>query len=270
LAAVRELNMLELYHSINSVCAQKVRIALEEKGQTATDHMMILRGDQYEPSYLRLNPSAVVPTLIHDGDTIVESSLILYYLDEMFPTPPLMPNEPHQRYRVRMCNKFIDEYLHNSCTILTFATAFRPAFLKMPRDVWLAEIDKGPLKRRAEYKRSVIEHGLDSEFVVDALAHHRKLLAWMSDSLQRAPYLAGASFSNADCAVIPYILRLELLKLAGLWERLPAIAEWWGRMRTRPSVRAAIFDRMSDAEWAPFKNLSPDPWPKVQSLLKAA
>jgi hypothetical protein len=41
-------------------------------------------------------------------------------------------------------------------------------------------------------------------------------------------------------------------------------------MRTRPSVRAAIFDRMSDAEWAPFKNLSPDPWPKVQSLLKAA
>jgi hypothetical protein len=105
----------------------------------------------------------------------------------MFPTPPLMPNEPHQRYRVRMCNKFIDEYLHNSCTILTFATAFRPAFLKMPRDVWLAEIDKGPLKRRAEYKRSVIEHGLDSEFVVDALAHHRKLLAWMSDSLQRAP-----------------------------------------------------------------------------------
>ena len=44
--------MLELYHSINSVCAQKGRIALEEKGQKAIDHIMTLRGDQYEPAYL--------------------------------------------------------------------------------------------------------------------------------------------------------------------------------------------------------------------------
>ena len=92
-----------------------------------------------------------------------------------------------------MYNKFIDEYLHNSCTILTFATAFRPAFLKVPREMWLAEISKAPLKRRAEYKRSVIEHGLDSEFVVDALAHHRKLLSWMSDSLERARSLPASA-----------------------------------------------------------------------------
>jgi hypothetical protein len=38
----------------------------------------------------------------------------------------------------------------------------------------------------------------------------------------------------------------------------------------RRSVKAAIFDRMAAADWAPFKNLAPDPWPKVQALLKAA
>ena len=64
--------MLELYHSINSVCAQKVRIALQEKGQEAKDHIMTLRGDQYEPAYLKLNPNGVVPTLIHDGEPIIE------------------------------------------------------------------------------------------------------------------------------------------------------------------------------------------------------
>ena len=53
---VREDDMLELYHNINSVCAQKVRIALEEKGQKAEDHIMTLRGDQNEPAYLKLNP----------------------------------------------------------------------------------------------------------------------------------------------------------------------------------------------------------------------
>jgi glutathione S-transferase len=262
--------MLELYHSINSVCAQKVRIALEEKGQLAKDHVMTLRGDQFEPAYLKLNPGGVVPTLIHDGEPIIESSLILYYIDDAFSTPPLMPKSPLERHRVRMYNKLIDEYVHNSCMILTFATAFRPAFLKMTPEAWQAEISKTPLKRRAEYKRSVIEHGLDSEFVAEALAHHRKLLSWMADSLKRGPYLAGDGFSNADCAVIPYMLRLELLKLGGMWERYPAIAEWWARTRARSSVKAAIFDRMTEADAAPFNNLEPDPWPTVQKMLKAA
>ena len=262
--------MLELYHTINSVCAQKVRIALEEKGQKAVDHIMTLRGDQNDPAYLKLNPNGVVPTLIHDGAPITKSSLILYYIDDAFPTPPLMPGQPRQRHRVRMYNKLVDEYVHNSCTILTFATAFRPAFLKMAPEQWQAEFNKSPLKRRAEYKRSVIEHGLDSEFVVDALVNHRKLLLWMAESLQGGRYLAGDSFSNADCAVIPYILRLELLKLTGMWDRYPSVSEWWARMRTRPSVKAAIFDRMTEADAAPFKNLAPDPWPRVQELLTAA
>jgi glutathione S-transferase len=140
----------------------------------------------------------------------------------------------------------------------------------MPPEAWQAEISKAPIERRAEFERSVIEHGLDSEFVADAVAQHNKLLSWMAHSLKGGQYLAGDSFSNADCAVIPYILRLELLKLGALWDRYPAIADWWGRMRARPSVKAATFDRMSEADWAPFKNLAPAPWPKVQALLKAA
>jgi len=262
--------VLEHYHNINSVCAQKVRIALNEKQLDAKEHLLTLRGDQFDPQYLKLNPSGVVPTLVHDGKVVVESSLILYYLDEAFPAPPLMPKEPLLRHRVRLYNKLIDEYLHNSCMILTFATAFRPNFLKMPREAWLAEIAKSPLKRRAEYKRSVIEHGLDSEFVGDAIAQHKKLLSWMDSSLRDGSYLAGDAFSNADCAVIPYILRLELLKLSTMWGRYPAIAAWWARMRERPSVKAAIFARMSETDWAPFRNLAPDPWPKVETLLQAA
>jgi glutathione S-transferase len=262
--------MLELYHNINSVCAQKVRIALYEKDQNVTEHLLTLQGDQNDPAYMKLNPNGVVPTLVHDGNVITESSLILYYIDEAFPNPPLMPKTPVARHRVRLYNKLIDEYMHNACTIITFATAFRPRFLKMAREQWLAEINKAPLKRRAEYKRSVIEHGLDSEFVIDALAQHQKLISWMADDLKRGPYLAGESFSNADCAVVPYILRLELLKLGAMWQVEPAVADWWARVQKRPSVRAAIFDRMKESDWAPFRNLAPDPWPKVQSLLKAA
>ena len=156
-----EEDVLELYHNINSVCAQKVRIALKEKGEDAKEHLLTLQGDQNDPAYMKLNPNGLVPKLVHDGQAVLEFSLILYYLDEAFPNPPLMPKTPVGRHRVRLYNKLIDEYVHNSCTILTFATAFRPRFLKMPREQWLAEINKAPLKRRAEYKRSVIEHGPD-------------------------------------------------------------------------------------------------------------
>jgi glutathione S-transferase len=266
----KEENVLELYHNVNSVCAQKVRIALGEKGQEVREHLLMLQGDQNDPAYMKLNPNGVVPTLVHDGNVISESSLILYYIDDAFPDPPLMPKTPGVRHRVRLYNKLIDEYVHNACTILTFATAFRPRFLKMPREQWLAEINKAPLKRRAEYKRSVIEHGLDSEFVADALVQHQKIIGWMVDDLARGRYLAGDEFTNADCAVIPYILRLDLLKLGAMWRHEPTVVGWWDRVQARPSVKAAIVDRMQEADWAPFKNLASDPWPKVQELLKAA
>jgi glutathione S-transferase len=265
-----EAAVLELYNNINSVCAQKVRIALAEKGRDVVEHLLTLQGDQNDPEYLKLNPNGVVPTLVHDGLVVTESSLILYYIDDAFPEPPLMPKTPAARHRVRLYNKLIDEYVHNSCTIMTFATAFRPRFLKMPREQWLAEINKAPLKRRAEYKRSVIEHGLDSEFVRDALHQHEKLISWMSQDLKNGRYLAGDAFTNADCAVIPYFLRLELLGLSGMWRSEPAVGDWWSRVRARPSLKTAVFDRMQESDWAPFKNLSPDPWPKVQALLSAA
>ena len=105
--------MLEHYHNINSVCAQKVRIALKEKGLEVKEHLLTLRGDQHDPAYRKLNPNGVVPTLVHDGKPIIESSLILYYLDDAFPEPPLMLREPLLRHRARMYNKLVDEYVHN-------------------------------------------------------------------------------------------------------------------------------------------------------------
>ncbi len=262
--------MLELYHSINSVCAQKVRMALVEKGLEAKDHLMTLRGDQFDPAYMKLNANAVVPTLVHDGEAVTELSVIMYYLDDAFPAHPLMPAAPLARARVRMFNKLVDEYVHNSCMILTFATAFRPAFLKLTPEQRDAEFAKSPIAKRAEYKRDVVNRGLDSQFVGEALAHHMKLLKAMDEALKHGPYLAGDAYSHAEAAVIPYILRLELLRLSGLWDKYPRVADWWKRMRERPSTRQAILDRMTDADWGPFKNLQPDPWPKVQDVLKAA
>jgi len=259
--------MLELYHSVNSVCAQKVRVALAEKGLQYREHLMTLRGDQFAPEYMKLNPNGVVPTLVHDERPVVESSVILYYLDEAFPEPPLMPQEPQRRAAVRMFNKLIDEYVHNSCTILTFATAFRPWFAGLTGEQIEARLAKSPSRQRTEYKRDVALHGLDSKYVRDALGHHEKLLKMMDDALGRGTWLAGERFSLADAAVIPYILRLDLLELKKIWEKQPRVGAWYARMRERPSVRKEMLERMTPEDQAPFKDLQPDPWPKVSALL---
>ena len=261
--------MLELYHSVNSVCAQKVRVVLAEKNLDYREHLMTLRGDQFDPAYMKLNPNAVVPTIVHDGRPVIESSVILYYLDEAFPHPPLMPKDLHQRALVRQYNKLIDEYVHNSCTILTFATAFRPWFAGLSGEEIEKRLAKSPSKQRTEYKRDVALNGLDSRYVKDALGHHEKLLKMMDAALDRHQWLAG-DFSLAHPAVIPYILRLDLLRIRGMWDKLPRIEAWYQRMRERPSVKKELLERMTAQDRAPFEKLEPDPWPRVKELAWAS
>jgi glutathione S-transferase len=256
--------MLELYHSVNSVCAQKVRVALAEKNVEYGEHRMTLRGDQFDPQYMKLNPNGVVPTLVHDGRPVIESAVILYYIDEVFAKPPLMPADPHSRAQVRIVNKLIDEYVHNSCTILTFATAFRPWFAGLSGEEIDRRLSKSPLKKRSEYKRDVALHWLESKFVHEALEHHQKLLKLIDEA--RDGWLAGSEFSLADIAAVPYVLRLELLKMSRLWDELPGVGAWYKRVLARPSVRKEILERMTPEDQAPFEKLE-DPWPKVAAML---
>lgn len=262
--------MLELYHSINSVCAQKVRVALHEKGLACTEHEMTLQGDQFDPAYIKLNPNGLVPTLIHDGRPVIESSVILYYLDEAFPEKPLMPKDPHDRASVRLFNKLIDEYVHTACMTLSFATAFRARMAKMSEAAREEEFAKAPNQKRSEIKRDVTARGLQSHYVADAIAQHEKLLTWMEEAVQHGSFLAGNHYSLADIGVMPYVLRLELVKLDRMWDKRPGVASWWERVKARPSTQETILERMSDKDWAPFKVIEPDPWPDVQKLVQAA
>jgi glutathione S-transferase len=99
----REASMLELYHNNVSVCAQKVRIVLAEKDVPWTNHHLSLaKGEHLTSEFRAMNPRGVVPVLVHDGNTIVESSVICAYLDEVFPNPPLSPKTPLERATMRL------------------------------------------------------------------------------------------------------------------------------------------------------------------------
>ena len=102
--------MLALYHNDMSLCAQKVRVCLAEKGLDWESRHLVLRSAEHQQDwYLKLNRRAVVPTLMDDDKVIPESNVILEYLDERFPSPPLTPKDPYGRARMRLWTKQLDE-----------------------------------------------------------------------------------------------------------------------------------------------------------------
>jgi glutathione S-transferase len=75
--------VIQLHHNGLSTCSQKVRLVLAEKGlEWQSRHLDLWQGDQQRPPYLALNPGAVVPTLVDEGRVIIESSVIMEYLDD--------------------------------------------------------------------------------------------------------------------------------------------------------------------------------------------
>ena len=115
--------MLELYHAGGSVCAKKVRLVLAEKGITdwVNHHFDLVRGDQTKPAYLALNPKGVVPTLVHDGHVITESTVICEYLEDVFPKPPLRPANPLGTAMMRKWAKVPDDEVHVACSEISYA-----------------------------------------------------------------------------------------------------------------------------------------------------
>ena len=78
--------MLELYFYKNSVCSERVLMTLAEKGidDWIPRHVNLFKGEQSEPSYIKRNPKAQVPTLVHENCIIRESSVIYDYLNDIF------------------------------------------------------------------------------------------------------------------------------------------------------------------------------------------
>jgi glutathione S-transferase len=86
--------------------------------------------------------------------------------------------------------------------------------------------------------------------------------------MKDGPYIAGAAWSLADAAATPYVWRLDKLKLAPMWDQHPGVAAWYERVRARPSFKAAVDYWVTAADHERYAR-EPDPWPKVQEILRA-
>src|SRR6202047_3746830 len=94
---------MKLHGYFRSSASYRVRIALNLKGLSAA-HLPphLRRGEQRDPAYLAINPQGLVPTLQDDAGAIITQSLaIIEWLQEPHPDPPLLPNDPLRRAKIR-------------------------------------------------------------------------------------------------------------------------------------------------------------------------
>ena len=240
--------MLELYHHGTSVCAAKVRLALNEKGLAWDGHYVdILAGEQFAPEFLKINPSALVPVLVDDGHIIRESTVINEYVDEAFEGPSLRPPAPVERAEMRLWTKLVDELLHPAVAPLTFAVSHRYIILDMPEDQRRAYIDATPDPVQRERKRLWVEQGFDAPDVRHSFLAFVRAYAQMETVLADRSWLAGEAYTLADIAMTPYVNRIEMLGIGQLWRgRYPLVQEWFERIQARPSFAPGVSHYVSD------------------------
>jgi glutathione S-transferase len=258
--------MIELYHNDMSVCAQKVRFALAEKKLKWEGHHLNLRaGDQQRPEYLKLNPNAVVPTLVDDGKVIIESTVICEYLDDAYPEPPLRPKDAVGRARMRLWTKQLDEGVHAATSVVSSAIAFR--YQKLA--IGMEELEKfhqkmpDPIKRERSWEN--VTKGVDSRYFPESIKRFDKLLADMETALAENPWLAGKEFSLADIGYAPYVTRLDHLQLQFLWDKRPHIPAWYERLLERQGYKESLEDWFN----ASYLSLMKEKGAEAQSRVKA-
>jgi len=262
--------MLTLYDFGNSVCCQKVRITLCEKGLAwQAVKVDLFRSEQYDPKYLKLNPKGVVPTLVHDGKPVMESTLICEYLDETFPQPPLVPTDPWQRSRMRIWSKLVDEGLFEGVTEISFSAMFRERMRSMPEELRQRRFQNIGDPRRRDRFKSTYELGARSPFVLHAIAAYDRAFGLLEDTLaEGGPWIVGARATLADINLMPFAARLDYLGLIDLWTRdRPRVSEWWAMAREWPSFKRGLSDLISDAEFAEMRTHGPKIRDDVAALL---
>ena len=239
------MSELVLYDGAGVPSPRRVRNCLLEKRLPFTVKWLNLGlMDQKRPDYLALNPTGLVPTLVHDGKAIYESNVINEYVDAIHPNPPLVPKDAYGQARMRMWFAFEND----------FAKPFRDCAYETLGKERLQSSGISPDKLREEIsKRTKNEAYIRFATKVlttprdDALLAERHLvLLEKMDMMERQladgrPWLCGDQFTLADIALGPRVDMFPIIGIPDIDQRFPHIGKFMQRMKARPSWAASGF-----------------------------
>lgn len=200
---------LRLYDHPLSPYSQKIKIALREKGVTFEACLPTGLGSGAQNDGLgAANPRGEVPALVLEtGEALFESTVLLEFIEERWPEPPLAPASALGRARARM----IEEAMDTHYEAINWALGEIHHFGR----------SDGPLR---------------DQLLAGAEADLRRWYGWLEHQLGAAPWFGGNTFGWADAAVLPHLLGSEAFGLGPDPDR--PLGAYLARGRLRPSVVA--------------------------------
>jgi glutathione S-transferase len=231
-----------LYNAPQSTCSQRVRFVLNAKGLPFEEVKLdLLAGDQLKPDYLKLNPNGVVPTLDHDGNVVIDSSVIIEYVDEISPEQNFTPRAPVERARMRSLMRFIDEMPAAAVRVPTYNLAFLPRYAAMSDDEFIAHAESKPLRK--EFLMAMGRTGFPQKEMDTSLSRLRRSYERMDESIRDSggPWLLGKDITLADVSVMPALVRMADLGRDGDWADLPRVAKWYELIQSQPAFRPTYY-----------------------------
>jgi glutathione S-transferase len=214
-----------------------------------------------------------VPTLVHDGEIICDSTIICEYLEDISSNHPLRPSDPLERTRVLYWTKAVDEELHPACGFVTFLCSHRHIVWRLGDKSVKNFLDSTPaLSVTAnwhETKKDIVMNGFDAVGAESKLKLYDLYLHKMEKTLATHTWLAGDNFTLADIALTPYVNRLDMMSMSPMWEngRLPGVAEWFDRIKLRPSFVPAVLEWVPEELTQDMKIFGAKSWPEAAKLL---
>jgi len=232
-----------LYNAPQSTCSQRVRFVLNAKGLAFKEHKLdLFSGDQLKPEYLKINPNGVVPALIHRGYTVLDSAVIIEYLDEIRgDVSPFTPGDPVERARMRWMMRYIDEIPTPAVRVPSYNLAFLPHFQKMSEEAFVALAESKPLRK--EFLLGMGRTGFPRKEMDQALDRLSRAVARMDEWIGASggPWLMGKNLTLADIAIMPVIVRMDDVNLGASWAGRPAVARWLELIRAQPAFETTYY-----------------------------
>lgn len=231
---------LLLYDHRSSICSQMARLALVEKGLTFTRRQIDIMetNEQFEPWYVALNPKAVVPTLQIGEEVVVDTLRIVNRMNE-FPGPDLSGNGTTQtwlsdimslHYGVLLYRNRLDE--DGSAPQIVARGKFLSDLSRIRPD--LADVLKVRMAGNARFQALL----RDPEGIAQHVAATRALVDRMTAAVEADEFIAGPTYSVADCFATAALARFTIHGFAEWWAG-SGLEEYYARMKTRESFALA-------------------------------
>ncbi|MEM8554780.1 MAG: glutathione S-transferase family protein [Pseudomonadota bacterium] len=217
--------MIKLYHMPLSPFCRKVRLCLAEKGLNVD--LVEERYWQRDPDFLRRNPLGKVPVIRIDGKTFGDSTAICEYLEEVYPTPALLPQDPKERAEVRRLVGWFDDGFFRDVTV----------------NVLYERVNK----------KLTGEGYPDSRNIKQGLANIKVHLDYMDELLHHRRWLAGDTMSLADFAAAAHLSAMDYTSDVD-WHRSAGVKDWYAKIKSRPAFRTLLSDQVSG--FVPAKHYS--------------